>query len=186
MLNAGTLDQLHQVHELNRAFLGLVQIRAREGRDCFGLPAPLRREVAVAGAAALEGAACFPRALFHAEVGGCHERRVADFDEAEHDLCLSILLAARHTSRHSAYQARLLFGLEAADIERFRGSALIALQQLASVPGVLQCAFRERQWFWRGLLTATRPELRRQLMLMALQPDIAPGWPRRRAPHASV
>ena len=36
----------------------------------------------------------------------------ADFDEEEHALCLSILLAARQTSRHSAYQARLLFGLE--------------------------------------------------------------------------
>lgn len=188
MLNAGTLDQLQQVHELNRAFLGLVQTRARDGRACFGLPAAVRRDVAVAGLPALEGAACFPRALFHADVGArCGSAELgADFDEAEHDLCLSVLLAARHTSRHSAYQARLLFGLEVPDIERLRGSPLTLLQQLASAPGVLQCAFRERQWFWRGILTATRPEIRRQLTLMALQPGIAPGWPQRRPPHASA
>ena len=188
MLNAGTLDQLQQVHELNRAFLGLIQFRAREGRACFGLPPTLRREVAGAGLPALESAACFPRALFHADVatprGGV--ALAADFDEAEHDLCLSILLAARHTSRHSTYQARLLFGLEPSDIERLRGLPLTLLQQLASEPGVLQCAFRERHWFWRGLLTATRPEVRRQLTLMALQPGIAPGWPQRRPPHASA
>ena len=188
MQNAGTLDQLQQIHELNWAFLGLVQIRARDGRACFGLPVPLAPEIALAGPPVLEGAACFPRALFHADVGKVCSRTElgADFDEAEHDLCLSILLAARHASRHSAYQARLLFGLEVSDIERLRGSPLILLQQLASVPGVLHCAFRERQWFWRGLLTATRPELRRQLTLMALQPGIALGWPQRRPPHASA
>ena len=188
MLTAGTLDQLQQIHELNRAFLGLVQNRAREGRASFGLPATLRREVAVASPTVLESAASFPRALFFADVAmRCSRAELgADFDEAEHDLCLSVLLAARHTSRHSTYQARLLFGLEASDVERLRGSPLILLQQLASSPGVLQCAFRERHWFWRGLLTATRPELRRQLTLMALQPGVAAGWPQRRAPHASV
>jgi hypothetical protein len=80
----------------------------------------------------------------------------------------------------------MLFGLEASDVERLRSSLLTLLQQLASAPGVLQCAFRERHWFWRGLLTATRPEVRRQLTLMALQPGIAPGWPHRRPPHASA
>jgi hypothetical protein len=188
MLTAGTLDQLQQVHELNRAFLALVQVRAREGRECLGLPAALRSELAIAGAAVLEGAASFPRALFHISVvtGRGSVEPGADIDEAEHDLCLSILLAVRHTSRHSAYQARLLFGLEASDVERLRGSPLALLQQLASVPGVLQCAFRDRLWFWQGLLGATRPELRRQLTLMALQPGIAASWPVRRAPRASA
>ena len=94
----------------------------------------------------------------------------AELDEAEHDLCFSILFAARQTSRQSVYHARLLFGLEGADIERFRASPFAELQQLACVPGVVQCAFRERRWFWQRLFTATRPELRRQLTLMALQP----------------
>jgi hypothetical protein len=188
MSNAGALDQLHQVHELNRAFLGLVQCRAREGRACFGLPPDLRREIAGAGAPLLEGVACFPRALFHAEMKARSEPRAfgADFDEAEHDLCLSVLLAARYASRHSAYQARLLFGLEPQNIERLRTMPLAELQQLAALPGVLQRAFSERHWFWPGLLTATRPELRRQLTLMALQPGVALGWPQRRPPHAST
>jgi hypothetical protein len=188
MSNAGALDQLQPVHELNRAFLGLVQDRALEGRECLGLPPHLRRAIAGAGASLLEGVACFPRALFRADIQARSDSVAlrADFDEAEHDLCLSVLLAARYASRNSAYQARLLFGLEARDIERLRKAPLTELQQQASLPGVLQCAFCERHWFWPGLLTATRPELRRQLTLMALQPGIALGWPQRRPPHASA
>ena len=185
MPNSRALDQLQQVHELNRAFLALVQLRAREGRACFNLPPSLRRELAGAAPPLLEGVACFPRALFRAEHNAASAQPGADFDEAEHDLCLSVLLAARHASRHSAYQARLLFGLDAASVERLGAAPLAELQRLASRPGVLQCAFSERHWFWPGLLTATRPELRRQLTLMALQPGIALDWPQRRPPHAS-
>jgi hypothetical protein len=186
MPNTRALDQLQQVHELNRAFLALAQIRAGEGNACFGLPPSLRRALASAAPSLLEGVACFPRALFRAELDAELAQSSADFDEAEHDLCLSVLLAARHASRHSAYQARLLFGLGAADVERLRSAPLAEIQQLASRPGVLQCAFSERHWFWPGLLTATRPELRRQLTLMALQPGVALDWPQRRPPHASV
>jgi len=97
---------------------------------------------------------------------------------------LSILFAARHTCRHSSYQARLLFGLEAADVERLQASPLAELQQHACAPGMLKCAFVEHHWFWHQLFT-TRPELRRQLTLMALQPSLAIAWPPRRAPHAT-
>jgi hypothetical protein len=109
-----------------------------------------------------------------------------DFDDAEHQLCLTVLFAVRQTSRHSGYQARLLFELAPADVERLRASALADMQQLASVPGVLHCAFGERAWFWQQLFTATRPELRRQLTLMALQPCLAGGWPQRRPPQPTV
>jgi hypothetical protein len=96
------------------------------------------------------------------------------------------LFAARNTCRYSTSQARLLFGFDAAGIERLAAAPLSGLQQVACVPGILQCAFRERTWFWHGLLTATRPELRRQLTLMALQPAVVLGWPQRRPPQASV
>jgi hypothetical protein len=109
----------------------------------------------------------------------------ADFDEPEHRLCLSILFAARHTCRHSSYQGRLLFGLEAADVERLQASPLAELQQHACAPGMLRCAFAEHHWFWHQLFTTTRPEVRRQLTLMALQPSLAIAWPQRRAPHAA-
>jgi hypothetical protein len=189
MVTPAALDQLQQLHELNRAFLGLLQSRVHQEHSCLGLPPEVRGLVASATGALLDGVACFPRALFQAELGPqprlARDERGADFDEAEHDLCLSILFAARHTSRHSPYQARLLFGLAVAEVGRLSVSQLSDLQHLACVPGVLHCAFREPRWFWQGLFTATRPELRRQLTLMALQPS-AFRWPRRRPPQASV
>ena len=190
MLKTGALDQLHQVQELNREFLGLLQSRAQQSRSCLGLPAPAQPALAAAGAPLLEAVAAFPRALFRVSLGArawpaCADD-AADFDEAEHHLCLSVLFAVRHTSRHSGYQARLLFGLEAADVERLRASSLAEMQQHACAPGVLKCSFGERHWFWQQLFTAVRPELRRQLTLMALQPSLAAGWPQRRPPQPAL
>jgi hypothetical protein len=190
MSNPGALDQLQQVHELNRAFLGLLQSRVRLRGPSLGLPAAAHSPLASAGGSLLEAAASFPRALFQVQVAARAAPENAgagsELDEAEHDLCFSILFAARQTSRQSAYQARLLFGLEGADIERFRASPFAELQQLAYVPGVVQCAFCERHWFWQRLFTATRPEMRRQLTLMALQPRVAIGWPPRRPPQPTA
>jgi hypothetical protein len=187
MLKTGALDQLQQLHELNRAFLGLLQSRLLERRSCLGLPAAAHAAVASAGNSALEAIASFPRALFHVRLGprewpACADTP-ADFDEEEHALCFSILFALRQTSRHSRYHARLLFGLETADVEWLCASALTDLQRLACAPGVLTCAFGERHWFWPQLVTATRPELRRWLTLMALQPCLDMGWPQRRPPQ---
>jgi hypothetical protein len=183
----GALDQLQQVHELNRAFLGLLQSRLRQRRSCLGLPAAAHAAVASAGNSALEAIASFPRALFHVRLGprewpACADTP-ADFDEEEHALCFSILFAVRQTIRHSRYHARLLFGLETAAVDRLCASALTDLQRLAYAPGVLTCAFGERHWFWPQLVTATRPELRRRLTLIALQPCLDGGWPQRRPPH---
>ena len=191
MPKTGALDQLPLVHELNRAFLALLQSRVLEGRACLGLPPSARAAVAAAPDGLLEGVSAFPRALFHLRLapqpGGSASADVATyFDDAEHDLCLSSLLAARQTSRQSAYQAQFLFDLAPVDVQRLRGSPLADMQQLACAPGVLHCAFGERQWFWPQLFTATRPELRRQLTLMALQPCVAMAWPQRRPPQSTA
>jgi hypothetical protein len=189
MLQPGALDQLQQVHELNRGFLGLLQSRVRQRRSCLGLPPSAHPALAAAGTPLLEGVAVFPRALFQLQIGAtARPTWVAgdELDESEHDLCFSILFAARQSSRASAYQARLLFGLEPADIERLCGAALGGLQQLAAKPGILECAYRDQAWFWHGLITAKRPELRRQLMLMALQPRVAVAWPQRRPPQPTA
>jgi hypothetical protein len=190
MATPPNLDHLQQIHELNRAFLGLLQTRVRADRPCFGLPPSARPAVAGAGQDWLDALAGFPRALFEVQTGPRpwpnRPALGAYFDQAEHDLCLSILFAARHTSRVSPYQARLLFGLETREVDRLGALPLTDLQRLARQPGALQCALRERHWFWAGLITATRPELRRQLTLMALQPGIALEWPQRRPPHASA
>jgi hypothetical protein len=189
MSKTGALDQLQQVQELNRAFLGLLQSRVRQRRSCLNLPAIVEPVLAAAPGSLLDGVAAFPRALFQAELGPRREPSAlmaADFDEAEHDLCLSILFAARQTARQSSYQARLLFGLKPVDVARLCAAPLADLQRLACLPGVLGCALSERLWFWHGLFTTTRPELRRQLTLMALQPVIELGWPQRRPPQASA
>ena len=190
MLKTGALDQLHQVHELNREFLGLLQSRVQNRRSCFGLPTSAHLALSVAAPPLIDGVAAFPRALFRVGFGArawpaCADD-AADFDEPEHHLCFSILHAARHTSRVSGYQARLLFDLAPADVERLRGSSLADVQQHAGAPGVLKCAFGEHAWFWQGLFTTTRPELRRQLTLMALQPSLAIAWPQRRPPQATA
>jgi hypothetical protein len=186
MLKLGALDQLPQVHELNRAFLALLQSRARQHGPCLGLPTSAEAVLAVAAPPVIEAVASFPHVLFQIRLGGRPSKPGLPLDEAEHELCLLALHAARSASRESAYQARLLYGLEAADVRQLGTTSLAALQQLAAVPGVLQCAFSERRWFWEGLFTATRPELRRQLTLMALQPAVALGWPPRRPPHLSI
>jgi hypothetical protein len=184
------LEHLQQVQELNLAFLGLLQGRLGEPRPCFGLPAVARPALKHAQPEMLEIAACFPRALFYLYVAATPARERPDaaihLDDAEHDLVLSMLFTVRHASRQSPYQARLLFGLEEPDLDVFRRFPLTDLQRLAATPGVLQCACRDRHWLWQGLFTATRPELRRQLTLMALQPGVDADWPRRRPPHASV
>ena len=190
MASSTPLDHLQQIQELNRAFLGLLQTRLHGGQPCFGLPSTARPALRRATHELIEAVALFPRALFRLAIAPDERRERCDassyHDEAEHDLVLSMLLATRHASRQSAYQARLLLGLAGDDVARLGALPLVDLQRLAGTPGVLQCALRERHWFWQGLLTATRPELRRQLTLMALQPGVAVEWPTRRPPHASA
>jgi hypothetical protein len=187
MAPTGNLDHLQQIQELNRAFLALLKARLEEGQPCFGLPAPARPALRSAPNEIIEAVALFPRALFRLAIAAGERRDLSGHhDEPEHELVLSMLLAARHASRQSAFEARLLFGLEQPDIGSIGILPLVELQRLAGTPGVLQCALKERYWFWHGLLTATRPELRRQLTLMALQPGVAVDWPTRRPPHASV
>ncbi len=190
MPTTGALDQLQQVHELNRAFLGLLQSRLRQQRSCLGLPAAAQPAVASAGSSTLEAIASFPRALFHVRLGPrdwpASDDVPEQFDEAEHTLRFSILFAVRQTSRHSRYHARLLFGLEPVGVERLCAAALPDMQRLACAPGVLSCAFGERHWFWLQLVTATRPELRRGLTLIALQPCLDMGWPQRRPPQPTT
>jgi len=62
------LDQLKQIHELNRGFLGLLQTRARARRDCLGLPAAVVPAMRVASEPLLDALAEFPRALFDLEI----------------------------------------------------------------------------------------------------------------------
>ena len=189
--NPPNLDQLQQVHELNRLFLTYLQSRAIEGRDCLGLPAAARSLLAKTSADVLAVVAEFPRALFDIELDGHRAAQARDplrsRDESmRHALYLMISLCAWSLSRQSAYQARLLLGLEARAIQRLRALQLSQLQPLSNLPNLVQCAFRERDWLWTGLLLDTRPEARRRLALIALQPGVPRDWPGRRSKQFST
>ena len=178
-------DQLEQVHELNRLFLTYLQTRARDDRDCLGLPDGARRILRETCAEALAVIAEFPRALFDLQLEErawpLRDPLLSRDDAARHALCLTILLCARSLCRQSAYQARLLLGLEPRAIQRLRSLQLRDLQQVAHHPQLILCAFAGRAWLWNELLTDSRPEARRQLALVALQPGLVRDWPARRA-----
>jgi hypothetical protein len=182
---------LEQIRELNRAFLGLLQSRARMRRDLFGLPASIGNLLGDAESVALDDLARFPRALFRidCDAAGCADAQApasGELDLRQYHLTLQILWAARHTSRQSPHQARLLFTLDAGQVERIGSLVLPELERLAGRSGVLCCAFRVRSWLWPRLLTDVRPESRRQLALIALQPGLTNDWPRRRPPRSAL
>jgi len=186
MTATARLEHLEPVHELNRSFLGFLQSRARVEGDCLGLPATAHSPLRAADGALLDNVAQFPRALFEVRCDGGAEREsaaVGERDARYQELALSILLAARQTSRQSPYQAQLLLGLGVAQVELLRALTLPDLARLAAVSDVVQCAFSGQDWIWLGILTDTRPESRRQLALIALQPGLARDWPQRRPAH---
>ena len=182
------LEHLEPVHELNRSFLGFLQSRAQVERDCLGLPATARTPLRAADGPLLDHVARFPRALFQVRCDGVvgvgqEAAAVGERDGRYHELALSILWAARQTSRQSPYQAQFLLGLGVPEIELLRSLALPDLERLAAASNVVHCAFAGQHMLWHGILTDTRPESRRQLALVALQPGLAHDWPQRRPAH---
>jgi hypothetical protein len=185
MSTSPNLDHLQQVQELNRAFLAFIQARLLEQLDCLGLPTAARAALRLASPELLDAVAAFPQALFRLHLVPSSSPVLRDAvrfaaDASLHDMCSAILWSARYASWHSVYQARLLFGLQVAEIQRLRALPLAELQRLAWTPGILQCAFADKDWLWQWLLRATQPESRRQLTLLALQPGIERDWPQRR------
>jgi len=122
MTATARLEHLEPVHELNRSFLGFLQSRARVECDCLGLPATALAPLRAADGALLDNVAQFPHALFEVRCdsiaeAGRESTAVGERDARYQALALSILLAARQTSRQSPYQAQFLLGLGGAHIE---------------------------------------------------------------------
>ena len=180
-----SLDQLHQVQELNRLFLAFLQTRVREQLDCLGLPDRARPALRTASGVLLDAVAEFPRALFRLLLDEAERqpRRPPSgrVESAQQALSLTLLLCAWTLSRQSAYQARLLLGLESRAVQRLRALQLTELQGLAHGSSLVRCAFPEREWLWTELLTERRPEARQRLVLVALQPGLERDWPVRHA-----
>ena len=182
------IEHFESIYELNRSFLCFLKSRALADRDCLGLPDRVRPVLRAADDAFLETVARVPRALFQlrcerAAQSSPDSAVARERDARYHDLAVSILWTARQTSRESPYQAQFLLGLDVSQIEWLRSLALTDLPRLAGAADIVRCAFPEREWLWRSLLTDTRPESRRHVALVALQPGLAREWPRRRPPH---
>ncbi|HEX5421437.1 MAG TPA: hypothetical protein VFY39_15700 [Gammaproteobacteria bacterium] len=166
-------DALEQVHELNRLFLDLLQRSGNDGLARMRFPSEAREALRSADAFQIEAAAEFPRALFRIRIAATPASASpalnADFD-ARQILELTLLYCVWTTCRESTYQARLFFGLSPREVHALRTTPLSDLPVLASASLSLACAFGDSAWLWRELLTETRPEVRRQLILVALQP----------------
>ncbi len=186
---APTIEQLEHVYELNRVFLRFLQSNVREGFDVLDLPERARQPLAAASQGVLDAVAEFPQALFRlnfdARANAVRDARRTRAEIMRQSVSLTVLLCAWSFSRQTVYQARLLLGLESRAIAELRSLQLTDLQHLALAPRLVLCAFPERDWLWVELLTEMRPEARRRLALIALQPGLAQEWPARRAAQAS-
>ena len=171
-------NALQQVRELNRAFLTYLKLRAVERVDCLGLPVVARRALAAAEEVQLDAIAEFPRALFKLALDvGPSAGQVRDpvpewLDSARRAFHVTVAFGAWTLSRQSVYQSRLLLALDSHAIQRLRALPIGEVHRLAEAPNLVSCAFPAREWLWTDLLTETRPEARRQLLLVALQPRL--------------
>ena len=138
MSRTAALDQLQQVHELNRAFLGLLQSRVRQQRACLDLPPGVRARARRREPAACSTTSpCFPRTLFDLKFG------------------IACAASARHGFRRSGTRAlplHLVGGAQHVPPQRVPSAAVVRarcgghptvvqpqplsdLQQVACVPG---------------------------------------------------
>ena len=180
--SARDFDDLAQVHELNRLFLNFLKARAENRSDCLGLAARAVTALRSAPSKIIDVLAEFPRALFQLRLHPSPSPKVMDSGLAMADpshlgLHLTILHSAWDFSRRSSYEARLYFGLTSVDVSELNATPLSELPCLALVPDLIGCAFPDSDWLWHELLTETRPEHRRQLLLVGLQPVLALQWP---------
>ena len=171
--SAACPDSLEQIYELNRLFLQSLRALDAEGLREIRFPAGAARVLRSADAAVLDAVAEFPRALFDV---GLEEPpatvAMPVVSNAQQILEMTIMFCAWKMSRDSDYHARLFFGMTPEVIRTLRATPLSELPRVALTRARIECAFAEADWLWRELLTETRPESRRQLILIALQPSV--------------
>lgn len=171
-------EELEEIHELNRVFLSYLKQRLEDRGDALELPPTALPALAQAGSAVLERAAQFPRALFRLRFESWASWQLMDpaptsLDPARQVMQLTLLLSAWNLSRKSAYAARLFIGLTDYEARSLRASSLGDLHRMALASQLVGCAFADTNWLWPELLLDTRPEQRRHLSLIALQPNLA-------------
>lgn len=176
-------QDLEEILELNRLFLRYLKQRLETQGRALDLPQTVASAIRAASVDTLDAAAEFPRALFALHLDAWIPWRLMD-PEPSHDdasyqaLQLTILHSAWSIARRSRYVARLFLGLSLSEIKRLSATPLGELHSAALGNELVHCAFSTADWLWTGLLTETAPERRRQLRLLALQPNMeAPEAP---------
>jgi hypothetical protein len=170
-------DDFAEIRALNRLFVDFLAARARRGDPCLGLNRAVASVLRGAEPGSLEALAAFPRALFQIHVPRGRVARIADLqiatvDVSRYAMQVTILHSAWTLSRRNPYLARLLLGLEDHDVRDLRTLDLADIPAYCAAGETVICAFAQYAWLWRKLLTESRPEARRQLLLIALQPRV--------------
>jgi hypothetical protein len=98
--------------------------------------------------------------------------QVEAVDVSRYVLEVTILHSAWTLSRRNPYLARLLLALDDRDVHELRTLDLADIPAHCAAGETVVCAFAHYAWLWQKLLTENRPEARRQLLLIALQPRI--------------
>jgi hypothetical protein len=172
-----SIPALDETRQLNRVFLDYLRAEPEISREHLGLSDYAAEVLQHASPAEIERAADFPRALFRLRIP-------AASDDVDPDplglvrgttrwaLHLTLLHIARHLSRLSGYSARLLLRLEQFEVRHLRTASVGDVLTMSLANDLVRAEFGERDWIWRELLTETRPELRRQLILIGFQPDL--------------
>lgn len=174
---SAAIDGLDELFELNRLFLITVSEDLRAGSNRFGLPPSAARALRRGSTDIVERLAEFPQALFELDLAEPISHGVMDPakplpDPAYRAINLTLLVSAWNLSRKNDYAARLFLRLSDAEIRRLRTMPLSDLPRLSMRDHLVGCAFREPAWLWYELLTEKRPEERRRLLLLGLQPRV--------------
>lgn len=171
------ISVLEEVRQLNQFFLEFLRERLAH-QETLGLPSDAAELLVRATSEQIDHAARFPRALFRL----CLPPRVPSaaveplaLAQRTHGQVLKLVLlnAARNFSRMSGYSARLLLRLSDDEVARFRAAEVDRIVAWSRSEGLVRAAFDDLGWLWRELLTEDRPEYRRRLLLIGLQPDLA-------------
>jgi len=173
------LPAIDEIRQANRLFLGYLRSRPEAGAGQLGLTAAATGLLKRASPRQIERAADFPRALFRLRLPPAAGGAVMDplgfaQESGRRVLGVTLLLCAWNLSRTSAYSARVLLRLDDADIRRFRTAEMAEILAMSGSDDVVCAAFDDLDWIWPVLLTETRPEQRRRLLLIGLQPDFMP------------
>jgi hypothetical protein len=173
--NDPAIDGIDELRELNQLFLLFLKHLDEVSLRTYGLPQTVARALKFAPAEQLDALAAFPRALFKFNLDPAGRRHVLDpalSDAlARQALHVALLVSAWNLSRKSGYAARLFLRLSDPEIRLLRTMPLTDLAGAALARDLVSCAFQDAIWMWRELLTETRPDCRRRLLLIGLQPQ---------------